>query len=58
MLRLRLREGLGAGELTGTERARLPGLARRGLVEVRGGRVRLTLAGRLLADAVTLEILG
>ncbi|SPF67536.1 coproporphyrinogen oxidase [Propionibacterium ruminifibrarum] len=58
MLGLRLRDGVRMTELTRAERSALPGLAGRGLVEVREGAVRLTLAGRLLGDAVTLEILG
>lgn len=58
MLRLRLREGLGLDELTGAERAPLAGLVGRGLVEITGERVRLTLAGRLFGDAVTREVLG
>ena len=58
MLRLRLREGLDMAELSGPERSPLPGLVERGLVTTAGRRVRLTPAGRLLGDAVTLEIFG
>lgn len=58
MLRLRLREGLPLAWLRESERAALPALAGRGLVETDGGRLRLTLPGRLLGDAVTVEILG
>ena len=57
LLELRIADGLPVGELTGTERARLAEPLSRGLVTVVGDRVHLTLQGRLLADAVTRDLL-
>ncbi len=49
MLGLRLREGIGAD---GLPSGQVHALAEEGLVEIADGRVALTSAGRLLADAV------
>ncbi|MGI5952168.1 MAG: coproporphyrinogen III oxidase, partial [Brooklawnia sp.] len=57
LLELRLAEGLPIDVLTGTEQARLARFADRGLVVVGQQRVRLTLQGRLLADAVIRDLL-
>jgi oxygen-independent coproporphyrinogen-3 oxidase len=57
LLELRLAEGMTLAVLTATERARLPVLSERSLVDVRGDRVRLTMNGRLLADAVVRDLL-
>lgn len=57
MLRLRLREGMPASLLRDGELARARSLEDRGLVTVGDDRVALTDAGRLLADAVIVEIL-
>jgi coproporphyrinogen III oxidase-like Fe-S oxidoreductase len=57
LLELRLRDGLPETVLTPAERRRLPDLVRRGwLVRERGG-VRVTDAGRLLADAAVRDLL-
>ncbi|QYJ04646.1 radical SAM family heme chaperone HemW [Nocardioides panacisoli] len=62
LLEVRLRDGLPPDVLTATERAVVPELVQRGLVEPEAwrasGRVRLTRDGRLLADLVVRELLG
>lgn len=57
LLELRLTDGLARRWLTPTEDARLPDLVARGLVVLDAERVRLTLAGRLLADGVVRDLL-
>ena len=57
LLQLRLAEGVGLSQLSATEQARIPALVVRGLVSCVGDRVSLTLEGRLLADAVTRDLL-
>ena len=57
LLELRLVDGLDVARLTASERARLPGFAAGGLAVLGDGRVRLTLAGRLLADALVRDLL-
>jgi oxygen-independent coproporphyrinogen-3 oxidase len=60
LLRVRLAEGLSTAELDDAGRAAVAGLIADGLVEGRaaiGGRVVLTLRGRLLADAVVRRLL-
>jgi oxygen-independent coproporphyrinogen-3 oxidase len=57
LLELRLDTGLDDGVLTESERARLPELAARGLVDHRQHRVILTPQGRLLADGVVRDLL-
>ncbi|MFT4216411.1 MAG: radical SAM family heme chaperone HemW [Micropruina sp.] len=59
LLESRLADGLETDVLTASERARLPGLVVRGLVEIgeNDNRLRLTLRGRLLADAVVRDLL-
>lgn len=57
MLELRLSDGLPVSVLTASEYARLPLLAEQGLVVYDRGRVRLSLDGRLLADAVIRDLL-
>lgn len=57
LLEIRLVDGLPTDVLTTSEQTRLPGLVDRGLAVQAGGRVRLTLAGRLLADAVVRDLL-
>jgi oxygen-independent coproporphyrinogen-3 oxidase len=57
LLELRLSDGLDAGVLTDTERARLPDLVARELIMVEGDRLVLTLRGRLLADGVIRDLL-
>jgi oxygen-independent coproporphyrinogen-3 oxidase len=62
LLELRLADGLDPSVLTETERARVPDLLIRGLVEQGvcdsdGTPLRLTLAGRLLADGVIRDLL-
>ena len=57
LLEVRLADGLDLGMLTAVGRARVPELTRRGWVESRDGRLRLTLTGRLMADAVVRELL-
>ena len=57
LLELRLREGLALSEFSATERRRLQGPVGDGLVMVSAGRARLSLRGRLLADAVTRDVL-
>lgn len=57
LLELRVRTGLPLQVLTTTERTRVPELISSGLAEVVGDRLRLTLPGRLLADAVIRDLL-
>ncbi len=57
LLGLRLAEGLEQRWLTASERARVPDLVARGLVERSGDRLTLTLSGRLLADGVVRTLL-
>ena len=60
LLETRLGQGLSVDVLDEAGRAALPGLVGRGLVEAdaaAGGRVVLTLQGRLLADAVVRDLL-
>ncbi len=58
LLELRLREGLDVGVLDPAGRAAVPGLAARGLLVERAGRVALTERARLLADGVVRELLS
>jgi oxygen-independent coproporphyrinogen-3 oxidase len=57
LLELRLREGLPLDVLDAAGRAAVDGQVARGLVEVAGERLVLTLRGRLLADAVVRDLL-
>lgn len=57
LLELRLAQGLPLDVLSDSERARVPALAGDGTVDVADGRLRPTLAGRLLADAVIRDLL-
>jgi oxygen-independent coproporphyrinogen-3 oxidase len=60
LLEVRLRDGLPVATLDDAGRAALPGHVAAGLVEpadLEGGRVVLTLRGRLLADAVVRDLL-
>lgn len=57
LLELRIADGLPADVLTRSEQARLPQLAARGLIQTTGNRIRLTVPGRLLADAVIRDLL-
>jgi oxygen-independent coproporphyrinogen-3 oxidase len=57
LLELRLTDGLDIAVLSVRERTRLPDLIARGLVQWHADRVTLTLQGRLLADAVTRDLL-
>ena len=57
LLEIRIVDGLDPAVLTGSERARLPELVQRGLVERRDGRLHLSLDGRLLAAAVVRDLL-
>ena len=57
LLELRLADGLPFEVLTETERARLSGFADASLLCVDQDRIRLTLRGRLLADAVIRDLL-
>lgn len=57
LLELRLNTGLDESVLTETERARLPELSARGLLDHDQHRVSLTGRGRLLADGITRELL-
>ncbi len=57
LLELRLRRGLPQEALTPAERRRLSDLERRGLLLREAGSVRVTDAGRLLADAAVRELL-
>ena len=57
LLELRLADGIPLEILTATELARVPGIVARGLASAEGGRLRLTRAGRLLADGVIRDLL-
>ncbi len=57
LLELRLAEGLPLDVLTPTELARVPAVVAAGLAEPDPARLRLTLRGRLLADAVVRDLL-
>ena len=57
LLELRIADGLPLEVLTQTERGRVPALVERGLVTQTGQRLKVTLAGRLLADAVIRDLL-
>lgn len=57
LLELRLAEGLHLAVLTATEAARVTGVVAAGWAEVAGGRLRLTLEGRLLADGIVRDLL-
>jgi oxygen-independent coproporphyrinogen-3 oxidase len=57
LLELRLARGLPLDVLSASERARVPALVDDGTVELADGRLRPTLAGRLLADAVVRDLL-
>ena len=57
LLELRLAQGLPREVLTASEQARLPALVASGLVSEESGRIRPTLRGRLLADAVVRDLL-
>lgn len=56
MLQLRLAQGVALSELSDSEQARLPIFLERGLISV-NERVKTSLAGRLLADAIVRELL-
>lgn len=58
LLELRIADGLPVEVLLGDERARLEGWVASGHAVVEDGRVRLTLAGRLLADGIVLDLLA
>ncbi len=57
LLELRLAQGLPLDVLTAVEQARVPSLVSSGVGEVAAGRLRPTLRGRLLADAVVRDLL-
>ncbi len=57
LLELRLADGLPLEVLTDDEHTRVAGFVARGLARVDGGRLVLTLAGRLLADGVVRDLL-
>ena len=57
LLELRVDSGLPLDVLTATELARVAEPVARGLAVVDGDRLRLTRAGRLLADGVTRDLL-
>ena len=57
LLELRLADGIPLEILTATELARVPGIVARSLASAEGGRLRLTRAGRLLADGVIRDLL-
>ncbi len=57
LLELRLAQGLPLDVLTAAEQARVPSLVASGLGETAAGRLRPTLRGRLLADAVVRDLL-
>jgi oxygen-independent coproporphyrinogen-3 oxidase len=57
LLELRLASGLSSEALTEAESRRIPDLVERGLIVTSQGRLRLTLDGRLLADAVIRDLL-
>jgi oxygen-independent coproporphyrinogen-3 oxidase len=56
LLEIRLAEGMPLDRLSAPGRARVADLGARGLTTVRDDRLRLTLTGRLLADAVVREL--
>ena len=56
LLEIRLAEGMSLDRLSGRGRARVSDLAARSLLTVAEDRLRLTLDGRLLADAVVREL--
>ena len=56
LLEIRLAEGMPLDRLSDRGRARVAALAARSLVTVTDDRLRLTLNGRLLADAVVREL--
>jgi oxygen-independent coproporphyrinogen-3 oxidase len=56
MLQTRLRTGLSTAELAPAALAKVPELARRGMLTQRDDHLMLTLDGRLLADAVVREL--
>ncbi|MFC3849947.1 radical SAM family heme chaperone HemW [Corynebacterium hansenii] len=58
MLRLRLAEGMPASELRPGELERARAQEAAGMLAIADGRVRLTDAGRLLADAIIVDILS
>ena len=57
LLGIRLAEGLSTDVLSTTEQDRLPALEADGLLRRDGGRITLTVRGRLLADAVVRDLL-
>jgi oxygen-independent coproporphyrinogen-3 oxidase len=57
LLEVRLVDGLDPAVLDEAGRAAVPGLVDRGLLEAHGGRLVLTIEGRLLADAVVRDLL-
>ena len=57
MLELRLADGLAVDVLTPTERDRLAAVVAAGHATLDGGRLRLTLPGRLLADGIVRGLL-
>ena len=57
LLEIRLAEGMSLSRLSARGRARVDGLGARGLVRVDHDRLRLTLNGRLLADAIVRELI-
>jgi len=57
LLELRLADGLDVTVLTESERRRVPDLVARGLAELAGNQLVLTLDGRLLADGVVRDLL-
>jgi oxygen-independent coproporphyrinogen-3 oxidase len=57
LLELRLTDGLDLAVLTRSEQRRVPDLVARGLAELHGHRLVLTLPGRLLADGVVRDLL-
>lgn len=57
LLEVRLSSGLPLDALTVSERARVPALVARGLAVAEAGRLLLTRRGRLLGDAVTVDLL-
>ena len=56
LLEIRLAEGMPLDRLSSRGRGRLDDLAARSLVVVTDDRLRLTLTGRLLADAIVREL--
>ncbi len=57
LLEIRIADGLPLATLTPSERARVPAMIARGLLTEHDDRLRLTLDGRLLADAVVRDLL-